>query len=118
MAYVNQETKKQLVAAVKAELNKVLKGDQLKVTFAVRNHSTIVATIKQGTIDFGKTYDQVNHYHLASNYHGRALEVLEAIKRGLMTNHYDDSDIMSDYFNCSWYIDINIGCWNKPYQLI
>jgi hypothetical protein len=23
---------------------------------------------------------------------------------------------MTDYFDVGWYIDINVGKWNKPYQ--
>lgn len=30
---------------------------------------------------------------------------------------YDDSDAMTDYFNHGTYMDINIGKWNKPYQV-
>ena len=114
MAYVDQELKQQLVAAVKSELKKVLNGDQLKVTFSVRNRSTIVATISEGTIDFGTEYQQVNHYWIHSHYEGRAKEVLEAIKRGLSAQHWDKSDAQTDYFNCAYYMEINIGRWNKP----
>ena len=28
---------------------------------------------------------------------------------------YDKSDAMVDYFDTAYYIDINIGKWNKPY---
>ena len=117
MAYVDQATKAQLVAAVKANLKKVLGDDKLKLTFSVRNHSTIVATIVSGTIDFGTTESQVNHYWLETRYSGKALQVLKAIRDGLKDGHWDHSDSMSDYFSCSWYIDINIGKWNKQYSL-
>jgi hypothetical protein len=33
-----------------------------------------------------------------------------------MGNH-DNSDIMTDYFDVGWYVDVNIGLWNKPYIL-
>ena len=117
MAYVDQTTKANLVASVKAKLKKVLGDDNLKVTFSVRNHSTIVATIVSGTIDFGTTESQVNHYWLHTKYSGKTLEVLEAIRDGLKAGHWDHSDSMTDYFNCSWYIAINIGKWNKQYSL-
>jgi hypothetical protein len=29
--------------------------------------------------------------------------------------NWDKSDIQSDYFNVGWYVDVNIGKWNKPY---
>jgi hypothetical protein len=31
---------------------------------------------------------------------------------------FDHSDIQSDYFHRSHYIDINIGSWDKPYALV
>ncbi len=34
------------------------------------------------------------------------------------TDLYDNSDIMTDYFDVAWYVDINIGKWNKPYKLV
>ena len=40
-------------------------------------------------------------------------EVLSTIK--LTGEWYDESDAQVDYFNTAFYIDINIGRWNKPY---
>jgi hypothetical protein len=76
-----------------------------------------VATIVSGSIDFGNRHQQVNHYWLDENFDGKALEALKAIRAGLMTDHYDRSDAQSDYFDCSHYISINIGRWNKAYEL-
>jgi hypothetical protein len=118
MAYVSQDTKKELVKAVKEELKRVLGDDVLKVTFSVRNHSTIVATITEGSIDFGTTECQVNHYYISSNFSGKACKVLEAIYAGLLEKHWDHSDIQADYFNCAYYININIGRWDKPYRKV
>lgn len=115
MAYVDQDLKKQLVSAVKAELKKVLGDDTLKVTFSVRNNSEIVATISEGTIDFGTEYQQVNHYYIDSHYAGKAQDALMAIKRGLSSQHWDKSDVYTDYVNTAYYMSINIGRWNKPY---
>jgi hypothetical protein len=30
---------------------------------------------------------------------------------------YNNSDIMIDYFDRAYYIDINVGQWNKPYEV-
>jgi hypothetical protein len=29
--------------------------------------------------------------------------------------NHNNSDVQSDYFDVGWYIDVNIGKWNKPY---
>jgi hypothetical protein len=36
----------------------------------------------------------------------------------MMVGNHDRSDIQSDYFDVGWYVDINIGRWNKPYALV
>jgi hypothetical protein len=32
--------------------------------------------------------------------------------------NHDNSDIQSDYFDVGWYISINVGRWDKPYELV
>ena len=32
--------------------------------------------------------------------------------------NYDNSDVQTDYFDTGWYIDINIGSWDKPYTVV
>jgi hypothetical protein len=34
-----------------------------------------------------------------------------------MAGNYNNSDIMTDYFDVGWYIEINVGKWNKEYNL-
>ncbi len=29
--------------------------------------------------------------------------------------NHDNSDIQTDYFDVGWYVDINVGKWNKPF---
>jgi len=31
--------------------------------------------------------------------------------------NHDRSDIQSDYFDVGWYKSVNIGKWNKPYEV-
>jgi hypothetical protein len=62
-------------------------------------------------------YVQVNHYWLDSHYNGLALEYLEKVKAIMSVDHWDKSDIQSDYFNCAYYMHINIGAWDKPFEV-
>ena len=39
---------------------------------------------------------------------------VEALKSA---DWYDKSDAMTDYFNTAYYVDVNIGKWDKPYSL-
>jgi hypothetical protein len=134
MAYMNQERKAKITKALKPILAKY----KVKGSLSVRNHSTIVLTLKSGAIDFiGNSnrvcgndfyqvqrgfkpttsgYDQVNPYWFQDHYDGDAKAFLtEAFKALKSADWYDESDAMIDYFNIAYYVDVNIGKWNSPY---
>ena len=135
MAYVSQELKAKLSPAIKAALKKY----GVKGSLAVRNHSTLVLNIKSGPIDFIGNLNKVcavapgadrlggyrpavgsidvNPYHYQSHFDGKALAFLSEVMPVMNTGNHDNSDIQSDYFDIGWYIDVNIGAWNKPYLL-
>jgi len=141
MAYMSQEKKRN----IKVELDKILKATGIKYSLGVRNHSTIVLNISKGPIDFIKNfvestqdsynnlssgkydtilksryeetkYIDVNPYHYDRQFTGKALEIIDACVKAMNQGNHDKSDIQSDYFDVGWYIDINIGQWNKPYE--
>lgn len=131
MAYFNQEMKAKLAPAIKA----VLKKYGVKGTLSVRNHSTFVLNIKEGKIDFvgnhiavvgqengawalRKNYIDVNPYHFEKHFSGVAKKFLQEVFNIMNNGNHDNSDIQSDYFDVGWYVDVNIGNWSKPYQLV
>ena len=134
MAYVSKETKAALAPAIRA----VLKKYGVKGTIAVRNHSALVVTIREGALDFigeanqfnreyaertGQRFYPVTDYYQANPYKGEDaysdptvgafFKELTAAMRGDIW--YDNSDIMTDYFDTAYYLYINIGRWDKPY---
>jgi len=134
MAYMNQERK----AKIAANLKPILKKYGIKGTLSVRNHSTICLTLKSGKIDFiansnrvcGSShyqvsrgfrpntsgYSDVNPYWFQDHYDGKAKAFLtEAFKALKVAGWYDRSDAQIDYFDTAYYVDINVGKWNKPY---
>lgn len=130
MAYVSQELKAKLAPRIKA----ICKKYGVKATLAVRHHSTLVLNIKEGRIDFITNYAQttgkgaddwavkkgnidVNTYHYKNHFSGKAYNFLSEIVPAMNNGNHDNSDIQSDYFDVGWYIDVNIGKWDKPYQL-
>ena len=123
MAYMNQEKKAKIAPAVKA----ILKKYNVKASLAVRNHSTLVLNVKQGSIDFIKDYGdsedatkfgiQVNPYHYKSHFTGKSVKFLSEVIPAMNAGNHDNSDAMVDYFDVGWYVDVNIGKWNKPYVL-
>lgn len=137
MAYMSQENKKKIAEKLKI----ALKGSGLKYSISVHNHSTIVMNIKSGPFDFiqnyidvvgqsGRvlcyphlfqkptTYLDVNPYHYRDQYSGKVLKVLDTIITLMNEGNHNRSDIMSDYHDVGWYVDVNVGKWNKPYQLV
>lgn len=113
MAYMSQEQKAKLAPAIKA----VLKKYNMKGSIAVRHNSTLVVNIKSGPIDFGGDYFQVNHYYIDSRYTGVAKDFLNELKAAMMAEHWDESDAMTDYFSCAYFVSINIGSWDKKYKV-
>jgi len=111
MAYVSKETKAELAPGIK----KVLAKYGMKGTLAVNHHATLECNLKSGPIDFGT--DSVNTYHIDSHFTGVAKEFLLKLKGAMMVGNHNNSDIMTDYFDVGWYIGINIGKWDKPYEM-
>jgi hypothetical protein len=133
MAHMNQEIKAKLVV----EAKKVLKKYGVKATFST-GRFTIYCNIKSGPIDFisnfketvsqspnqmsmlrgidVKDYLQVNPYHYQNHFTGVAKDFLHELIQALNTGNWDNSDIQTDYFDVGWYINVNVGKWNKPYQ--
>jgi len=110
MAYMNVEKKNKLAPGIK----KVLAEYGMKGTLAI-NHYTLKVNLKSGPIDFGT--DGVNEYHIDSHFTGVAKEFLLKLKDAMMVGNHDRSDSMTDYFDVGWYIGINVGKWDKPYEV-
>ena len=123
MAYMSQEKKAKIAPAVKA----ILKKYNVKASLAVRNHMTLVLNVKQGPIDFIKDFGnpedaakfgiQVNTYWYHEHFTGESKKFLTEVITAMNDGNHDRSDIQSDYFDVGWYVDVNIGQWNKPYAL-
>ena len=59
-------------------------------------------------------YVQVNTYY--PEHYGEAQEFLEELIAAMKgTGWYNNTDAQIDYFDIAYYLDINVGQWNKPY---
>ena len=136
MAYVSQEMKAKLAPAVKA----LLKKYGLKGSLSIHHHSTLVLTVSSGKIDFINNFNttceripraehlpfqpaeksiQVNTYWAHEHFSGAAKDFIVAAIDALKgPDYFDHSDIQTDYFHRSHYVDINIGRWDKPYAVV
>jgi hypothetical protein len=134
MAYMNQARKAELAPAIKA----VLKKFGMKGTIGVSNYSTLIVNLQSGELDLIEEANAFNRefaqrtgqkfYPVTGNYQanpykgadayadsvvGQFFKELTAAMRGKIW--YDNSDIMTDYFDTAYYMEINVGKWNKPY---
>lgn len=133
MAYISQDMKAKLAPAIKA----VLKKYDVKGSIAIRNHSTLVLNIKSGKIDFVGNYNKVagrryanedfrsakdsidvNPYWFHEHFDGKAVNFLKEVFRAMNNGNHDNSDSQTDYFDVGWYVDVNVGKWNKEYVLV
>lgn len=137
MAYISQETKKELAPAIKA----VAKKYGVKVTIGIDHYSSLVVKIKEGALDLigaanahnkfeaerrgqdaydvGTNYDlnpywsQQNFERVGYDKEAKFVEEMIAAMKG--TKWYDNSDAMTDYFDTAYYLTLKVGQWNKPY---
>lgn len=125
---------KDIAKTVRESLKKELPG----WTFSVRtDHTSIDVALMSGPVpvqedsaSWDTGYAQLNHYTLLLHTHeeqeGRCngakltpqgWEVLAKAAEILSREHWDKSDIQTDYFHCNFYRNIAIGKWDKPYQV-
>jgi hypothetical protein len=131
MAYMSQERKRMLEPAIKA----ICKRHGVKATLSVRHHSTLILTVTESPIDFradvvpdffapdryaaivsGDDMD-VNVYHFRRHFGGKALAFLEEVIDAMNVGNHDRSDLMTDYFDVGWYVEVTIGKHGKPYRV-
>ena len=133
MAYVNSQD----VAQIRKELKEAF--PEFKFGVRKRDHMAVAVTVKSGPTNFSSIFDkdeyakkrqyaQINPYHLESFYgehaefFGKIVDIIktapargEGYHKG--TGYYNNSDAMIDYFDTAYYFDINLGAWDKPYEV-
>lgn len=122
---------------IAAEVRETLKKELPEWKFSVRKESysgggSVTVSLMAGPEEVSnKNYAQLNPYtFLSCSGYGReklesngtqltpkGFEVLELAAKVLAKEHWDDSDIQTDYFSCAYYMHIEIGQWNKPYTV-
>lgn len=126
MAYMSQERKKELAPNIK----KVLEKYGVKGSISVHHHSTLCVRLKEGKLDFIGNYRkksddtvtnghiQVNQYWAHDHFSGECKEFLEELIAAMNIGNHNRSDSMVDHFDIGWYIDIDVGAYDKPYKVI
>lgn len=136
MAYITKEE----VAAIRKELKETFPTIKFSVT---KEHSSSVtaAIVQSSEFDFtpfldGREYGSVNAGWVDVNYRNKVefekttrekfIRIVQKIDeilhnapaRAGLSEWFDKSDIMTDYFHTAWYTHVHIGKWNKPYKFV
>lgn len=114
MAYVPKELKNTLVDSIKP----IAKKYNLRVTFRVDNLSTFIVTVREskGELMFADLIGNHKEFH-SNTYKKNTQEhdFLNEVFAVIQSHNYNNSDLMTDYFDVGFYYHITIGEYNKPY---
>jgi len=136
MAYISTER----VNEMRSEIKKLFPSkDGWKLSIRRRHYSTIVVDILSAPIDLITDYRNcllkdkyndnerlevltrkitnfsINQYFMKDFLYANIYDKIFSV---LYKGHYDRSDIQTDYFDVSWYVDLNVGSWDKDFQFI
>ena len=138
MAYISTDDVKHIRNELKKEL------PQYKFSVVRDHHSSVSIALMKGpafndyeyfdrynnTITTANLSDgehhQINQFHLEDFYGKENADILskiDTISRTAPAKNggkvwYNDSDIMTDYFDIAYYVHISVGKWNKPYEVV
>lgn len=79
----------------------------------------VKANFEAFTKESGRIYKDINHYYIDrdSDLTDRAKEVMHNVCDFAMSYNYDNSDIMTDYFDTNFYLTLGIGSYRQPYKV-
>lgn len=123
MAYASKE----LATALRERVKPINKKFGMKTTVS-RDNGRLTLRIISGKLELPQVYS-VNPYYTVDNsksdwiyqrsspyqFTPEQAEYLNSLRDALMHDHWDKSDVMSDYFNCAFYPYLEIGRWDKGY---
>lgn len=106
MAYMSQENKAKLAPQIKA----VLAKHNMKGTISVRHNMTLVVKVKANKEVMDLEPHGVNVYWIDTHYEDKPKECsfLNELYTATMKGNHNNSDVMTDYFDVGWYVDIEI----------
>lgn len=117
MPYIASEK----VAEIRNEIKKQFPDFKFSITH--QHYSTVVVSLMAGPIEFAETHRQLNPFHIEAHWKDEPdkmtmfLSIVDIIKK--IGNHNPCIVEDGDYGRVpSFYYDINIGRWDKPYQYI
>ena len=135
MAYIETTDVKAIREALKAEF-----GKDFKFSVTREHYTSVSISVMSGVENFydgsmnttdkynGRVsefdgYEQINHYH--THFYGKHQALFTKISEIAHTapglaggqKYFCEDDAMTDYFSRAYYVSINVGKWDKPYEI-
>jgi hypothetical protein len=116
MAYISKEQ----ITNIRNELKRLFPESKFAVRKGAGSHSVNVSILR-GQYDFSEIltpngHCPVNHHFLGNYPHNEFLVAVLSVIQG--QGWYDNSEAQFDHFDIAYYINVEIGRWDKPYQKI
>ena len=129
MAYVSRELVGQIKKGIKENFSTkdgwritIKKSSSLSsVRATIRKaprkfHDALKKICNEEALETKEIFSSLSGYHINQDEYLK--EIYFKLEEVLKTDSYfDKSDIMTDYFNCSHYIEIYVGEYGKPFML-
>jgi len=108
------------VKEIASELRKAIKIDGCKFSIRVENYRKIHVSLMSA--NFQVTTIPVDHKTI-NEYNIEKTELLtqkgkvlfQVVNQEVLKYHWDESDAMTDYFNCAFYYSLSVGKWDNPF---
>ena len=112
------------VDEVRSNIKKQLKKEFPKAKWSVRKNYHKAFTVSliswNNEVLIDKVGDGVQIYGDAARYKDltdKGIEIMNKAQEIINSYNYDDSDAMTDYFDTKFYFTLEIGKYNKDYQV-
>jgi hypothetical protein len=71
-------------------------------------------------VDTNETHLDINHYYIQDDKRitQKAKDVMQRVKDITDEYNWDNSDAMTDYFDVNFYLHLNIGSYDKPFEVV
>ena len=122
MAYVDHE----VIEKVRSEIRKLYPskaGWKFSITGARTSSLSVKVMKAPASAKIPETYMDINHYWIKENaekngWSPEFVKLAEDLNRIVHVDHWDKSDIMTDYFHCAYYVNLGVGKWNRPCEIV
>jgi hypothetical protein len=111
---------KEIYELMKKDLSKYQKENGVKLSITKKDYKSITICLMSAKQEVAnEKVSSVNHYYIDRD--DRLTEygqkVLQDIVDIAFKNHWDESDLQTDYHHSAFYFHLSVGKWDKPFEI-